>query len=562
MKWLLLLIIFWIPNEYSAGQNSPPLIPIRQPAEFEPMQGVIIGYPFSLTLPIIKEMAEDTEVVTLCLNAAQEAIVIQKYKQNRVNLNNCSFIHHKIEVSCTRDYAPWFLIDGNGEQGIADFRFPWPGEPGNNGVPMAVGREYNIPVYYMGIASEGGNYMTDGLGISVSTVLVDEDNPNHTRHQIKQVVNDYLGVHTYHIVPHAIKTWLKHLDCWAKFLTPDTILIAEAPMGHPNHQGLEDARSYFENQISGYGTPYKIVRVNCPNAEPYTNALILNHKVLVPIMGTPGPDNAALDAYKAAMPGYQVHGFTGSWSSNGALHCQTMGITDRHMLYIKHTPLLDRPPEANGFPIQAEVIPYSGKSLINNTPEVLWKTSGKWNTVKMTNTGGDLYLAYLPSQPEGVTIQYYIHGEDASGRSEYHPYMGAPGAHSFRVTTLGSNASALTGRLGASIDFYLNAGPSNSGREYRLLCTASGTQPGLPLPGGLTLPLNWDAIMNLSLVLANSVFFTDFHGKLDKHGLAEAQLNTLGPLPRTLTGLQLDFAFLLCSPFDFVSNPVSVKIME
>ena len=36
--------------------------------------------------------------------------------------------------------------------------------------------------------------------------------------------------------------------------------------------------------------------------------------------------------------------------------------------------------------------------------------------------------------------------------------------------------------------------PNRGGFEYFLLGSASGTTPGLPLPGGVVLPLNFDTV--------------------------------------------------------------------
>ena len=43
-------------------ETDPPPTPIRNIAEFEPMQGVLIRYPFGISTSIIKEIAEDVEI--------------------------------------------------------------------------------------------------------------------------------------------------------------------------------------------------------------------------------------------------------------------------------------------------------------------------------------------------------------------------------------------------------------------------------------------------------------------------------------------------------------------
>ena len=80
--------------------------------------------------------------------------------------------------------------------------------------------------------------------------------------------------------------------------------------------------------------PYRIIRIDCPpydgyNIAAYTNSLILNQKVFVPLFNIPG-DAQALETFEAALPGYEVIGFPwGSWYYYDALHCRTRAIFDR-----------------------------------------------------------------------------------------------------------------------------------------------------------------------------------------------------------------------------------------
>jgi hypothetical protein len=442
--------------------------------------------------------------------------------------------------------------------GIADNDMPFPG-PGDDAIPLMYGLDQGLAVFQTGMTNEGGNWMTDGQGTAISTSFVYSCNPGMTAEEIDETVFDYLGIEDYHVLPDP--AYWYHVDCMAKYLSPDTILVAEVPMGHPVYNDLENKVAYFENQVSCYGTPIQVVRVFSPD-QPYTNSLIMNHKVLVPLTGSQW-DAGAIASYEAAMPGYEVHGILyNKWNPYDALHCRTKEIADRHMLYIHHTPILDRPAQDGGFPLAAEIIAYSGHAFTGGTPEVRWTTGGAWNSVAMVHVVGDEYLAYIPAQPEGTDIQYYIHAEDASGRSENHPYIGEPDPHGFTVSTLGTDRNALSRKKGGEVELYLNAGPGNAGRKYFILGSVSGTAPGYGLPGGLTLPLNWDAFTDLTLLLANSALMKEFHGTLNASGLAWATLDTLGPLPREMEGLTLYFAGLLYSPYDFVSNPVEVKILE
>ena len=247
----------------------------------------------------------------------------------------------------------------------------------------------------MNLEHAGGNYMTDGQGIAVSTDLVWSENPGYTHEQIDQMLEDYCGIETYHVVPDALGAYIKHIDCWAKFLAPDVIMIIKTSQSHSNYDEIEEAVEYFENQTSCYGTPYQIERVYTHLSEPYINCLILNDKVLVPITGSSWDDDA-LESFENAMPGYEVLGFTGSWQSTDARHCRTKGIIDRYMIYIEDTPLSGTQSSSDGYAIQAKIYPYSGENLISDSTGVYWKTEvGEWDFIQMESLGDDEYHAVI-----------------------------------------------------------------------------------------------------------------------------------------------------------------------
>ena len=410
--------------------KAVPPPPIRQPAEFEPMQGVLISYEFGISINIIKEMAEDVELVTIVASVSEKNTVLSLYQSNGINLSHCSFLIAPTNSWWTRDYGPWFIFNGNDEQGVVDFTYNRP-RPYDDAINGAYATNQSLPLYFMSLTTAGGNYMTDGQGIAVSTTLVYEENPGYTPEEISQLVSDYLGIHTYYVYPDVNGEYIEHIDCWGKYLAPDVILIREVPQSHSQYDEIETAVDYFESQTSCYGTPYHVVRVYTPNNEPYTNSLILNNKVLVPITGSQWDDDA-IASYQAAMPGYEVLGFTGSWYSTDAIHCRIMGITDRYMLYIEHTPLSGNQTTHAGYDIEAKIFPYSGENIVAASTGVYWKVEGQeWNFVQMEPLGNNYYDAIIPPQQNGTRVYYYIHAEDESGRSENHPYIGVPDAYSF-----------------------------------------------------------------------------------------------------------------------------------
>jgi agmatine deiminase len=414
-------------------ETDPPVGPVHNIAEFERMQSVLIRYYFGISYTVIAAMSQECNVTTIVTGQSQQNTVTSAYSSQGVNLANCDFIWAPSNSYWTRDYGPWFIIDGNDEFGIVNFPYNRP-RPDDNDIPIEVADYLGINLFGMNVITAGGNYMTDGLGISSSSTLIWEENPGQTHAEIEQKVEDYLGVQTYHVVEDPNNTYIDHIDCWGKFLAPDKVLIREVAESHAQYDEIEATAAYYAAQMSSWGVPFEVYRVYTPQNQPYTNSLILNDRVFVPITGS-GWDDDALASYEAAMPGYEILGFTGSWESTDALHCRTKGIADLGMLLITHQPLLGNQPSGIDYDITAEITAHSGQALLEEQL-LLWYrvNAGDYTSLPLTESAGS-FEATIPAQAAGSEIAYYLQAADASGRSENHPFIGAADPHVFMAGT-------------------------------------------------------------------------------------------------------------------------------
>ena len=323
---------------YSMGRETdPPPTPVRNVAEYERMQGVLIRYPFGISTEMISEMSEDITVYCL-VSSSQQSSAFNALENGGVNLDNVEFVIGSTDSYWTRDYGPWWVVDGDRNMAVVDFTYNRP-RPNDNDAPLKMSNHLEVPFYASDIVHTGGNYMTDGLGISASTDIVYTEN-SIPDEDVDSLMQDYYGIETYHVVDDPNNTYIDHIDCWGKYLSTTKVLIREVPESHPQYDEIEEAAEYFSNSLNKWGEPWELFRVWTPGNQPYTNSLILNEKIFVPITGGSW-DDEALTVYETAFPGYEVLGFSGSWESTDALHCRTKGIPDLQMLQIIHNPLND-----------------------------------------------------------------------------------------------------------------------------------------------------------------------------------------------------------------------------
>jgi nitrous oxidase accessory protein NosD len=191
--------------------------------------------------------------------------------------------------------------------------------------------------------------------------------------------------------------------------------------------------------------------------------------------------------------------------------------------------------------------------------EIQAKDDGDNTWVDGYPSGGNYWHDYAGEDLNGDGIgddPYLING--VGNNQDNYPLMAPHGD-----CILWSDTPLLDASIGGTASLTLHAGMYNAGKPYLLLGSISGTSPGTLLPGGLVkLPLNWDAFTRLVLDNLNSVFFVDFFGILDDSGMAQAAFNIPGPQACGYDGPVYFASALVGPPWDCVSNPVIIDIIN
>jgi agmatine/peptidylarginine deiminase len=448
----------------SFTETDPPVGEVRNIAEWEPMESVLIAYDggFGIPLSLIAEMSQDCGVTTIVSNASEENNVMTIFNNNGVNTANCTFVHQDPNTYWTRDYSPWYITVDNSEVAIINFPYNRP-RPNDNDVPILMANELGIDLYGMNIEHTGGNYMCDGYGAAASTDLVWEENTNQTTTDIDQKVLDYMGIQTYHVTLDPLDDYIKHIDCWGKFLDVDKILITEVPVTDYRYDDYEAVASYFAGQNCSWGYPYEVIRVQSADyyeyeENPYTNSLILNNKVFVPQTGS-DLDDDAIAVYEAAMPNYEIIGvYSTSWINSDALHCRTHGIPDRSMLDIRHMPIQGDLEFQEYYTVEAEVFSIGGAPISANYPKLYYRTNeGDWISTTMNFVSGTTYTADIPAMNGENTVDYYIEAQNDAGKYRVQPLTADFDPHTFSYS--GGNIGISEEMLAQQVQIYPN--PSN-----------------------------------------------------------------------------------------------------
>jgi agmatine/peptidylarginine deiminase len=442
----------------------------RVAAEWEPALGAMVAWPPIVPEALLVEIAKDDRLFVLVDDSETQAEAAEQLEELGIDLASVDFIvaEDSDELAWTRDWGPFALFDERGAHHFADPRFI--GYP--HTTPDCEGRLYRpyIPFLWDDSAGDtttetlarslgfsnvqlpfgftGGNALVDGHGTAFSTCVMFNENRRVlglSKQEFLRAVEDRLGISDYIVLPNFEWFGIQHIDCLLKPLDEETILVKRVPEGHPDHGPVEEIVAYLSSLTNPHGRPYRILRVDTPPyllgyfTANYTNSLILNRKVLVPLFGIPA-DEKALETWREALPGYEVIGYENpgllGWAWFDALHCRVRAIWDPEMLYMHHRRLDDRVEPGESHRVEVLLRDYSRKGLVDEDLALSWRLQGEtdWREAPLEKgKEPEVYLAAIPGPGSGRTVEYFLSAADRSGRRGTLP-RGAPvGFYSFTV---------------------------------------------------------------------------------------------------------------------------------
>ena len=453
------LLLFTILCLFGQAQTTHRFV-----AEWEPAWGTLIRWPLGIPSDLVVELASDDSLYVLVESYYQRDQAISSFEDWEVNMNHCRFLFAANYSHWTRDWGPHYVFNPDGIAGIADPVFDgYPWVPGCNpngkdpdyyqakgyeeddAVNIILADSFNCPLIDLPIYLTGGNVMVDGFKTAISTQqMVDENIPLGNEDYFRQIAYDSLGIENYIIVDNPEVHGIQHIDCYAKFLNEREIMVKQVDTWNPEYDCCEALAEHLGNELNVWGQHYEIIRIYCggyngSEVAAYTNSLILNKKVLVPLFNI-ASDETALQTWAEAMPGYEVIGFQyDEWYYYDALHCRTKGIFDRHMLRIEHKPIIGEITFTGDPLFLFKIIDYSNAGLVYNELFLFWQLSDAtdWNSVQLnTVPGTDSLSGFIPYPVIGETYNYYVTASDNSGRHETLPITAPDDYFTFTITDI------------------------------------------------------------------------------------------------------------------------------
>ena len=423
----------------------------RMPAEFEPVEMVKMCYPNNMPLTVYKTISEDNKILLLVNPNYNGSSRISQARSDlesaNVNMENVTFLDMPIDDDYTywvRDFSPFYVFDKY-NLSIVDFTYNRPQRTEQNSVPKKLSNYFGFPYSKMSLTHTGGNLMQDGRFTAFSDDLVVSENNNNKTNVLNQM-KKYTGTDNYVITIDPQGDYIAHIDCWAKIVAPDKIIVAKLPKSNSRYQYYEQVANELANTKCIYGYNYRIYRVEEPGGSvvaPYTNSLIANNHVYMPLGENSTYNEKALQVYKDALPGYEIHGIQGynsnsslSFLNTDALHCRTHEVPDRNMLFIDSREVLNGEVEyKTEYLVKANIVSYA-KSVVNEENVNLYYSvnNAPYEKVNMSKYEETTNFTYtFAGLNKGDDVKYYIEASDELLNTRKDPSCGELDPHHFIV---------------------------------------------------------------------------------------------------------------------------------
>ena len=306
-------------------------------SEFEKQSHFIFCWETSYKSIIYKRLLTcildgNINVLVVCRSEQDKNIISTILETYCIVQEKIRFLLFDFQGVWVRDYAPFpiVLTSDNSNLKLANFIYNKNDKrPKNNDFSKVVSNYLELNLEFCNIKIAGGNLTTDGTSAIVCTKQLIQEN-SLSDQELNSVFTNNFGISKLIILDVLKNEHTGHIDMQVKFTSKDTILVTELPKDAYDYKTMEKNHLTLVEQLPKH---FKIVRVpiatdndsheNLGNVfYSYTNSIILNNKILVPLYGEKS-DDIAMDIYKNLCPDKIIEGIycKDIIQLKGALHC-------------------------------------------------------------------------------------------------------------------------------------------------------------------------------------------------------------------------------------------------
>jgi agmatine/peptidylarginine deiminase len=250
------------------------------------------------------------------------------------------FLAVPTDTGWVRDFGPIFVCEAAGVVHAVDAAYDKPGRDRDDAATRAIADLFRAATTATPLRWQGGNILSNGRGLLVTTTQSINANIEcgHDLDAVTRFLGDRLGVRQIVVLEHLAGERTGHIDMYACFTSPDTILVGQYDESvDPQNAVVLDRNAARLAEVHTSRGKLKVIRVPMPTNQDgvwrsFTNVVFANGILLVPTypdVDLPGGERA-LAIYRRLLPDWKVFGVDVSTMSRhqGGLRCVTLYVPE------------------------------------------------------------------------------------------------------------------------------------------------------------------------------------------------------------------------------------------
>lgn len=332
----------------AAAAPSDPIRLLPPAAEFERQSALLIGcnelvrwHP-RVFVNIVSAAYPTTRLIGLVGQEEELAIGRRLIKEAHLPASAITFVMLPMYTMWVRDYGPLFARRSDGAIVTVDSDYSEVDDQNerrsDDAAPKRLAEMLRLPVTEAALHLEGGNLLTNGDGICVSTTSLITRNAGRGQdaQSIGRVLRDSFGFRSWVYLKALSGEPTGHADMFVTFVARNIAVVGQVdPEADPaNAKAMDEAAALLAGEKTSDG-PMKVHRIPMPpnpdgHWRSYTNVIFANKTLLVPTYSDVDPalQKRAFAVYAELLPDWKIVGIDADslTEKRGILHCITMNV--------------------------------------------------------------------------------------------------------------------------------------------------------------------------------------------------------------------------------------------
>src|SRR2546421_420035 len=313
------------------------------PADFEKQSAILLGcnellpYHPRVLVELCAALIDKIALIGLVESEEQRKHVITLLCDWGLPAHLLHFVSLPVKGMWVRDYGPAFVRGREGGITILDAEYLETDRPEDDKAPSELAALLRLPVAPVPLTCEGGNLLSNGQGLCLSTTTLVARNAHrgYNPQRVVDILAKFYGFRQVTLLKPLLSEPTGHIDMFATFVAPNVVVVGEYdPKIDPvNADILNENASVLAGGRTAFG-PLRVVRIPMPSNhgglwKTFTNVIYANGTLIMPTYGSDlEAQKEAMDTYSRLLPDWEVVGVdaTSVIKQRGSLRCLSINI--------------------------------------------------------------------------------------------------------------------------------------------------------------------------------------------------------------------------------------------